>query len=124
MDGIIATMALDGPIHGDWFESYVTQLLMPAQPPGEIVIMGNLSSHERATVQEQIVTASANIRFFSPYSRKFNPIEKAFSRLKAMLRKAAKRTVKSLWNHIGELVNKFQPNECASYFKSCGYEPV
>jgi transposase len=53
----------------------------------------------------------------------FNPIEKAFSRLKAMLRKAGERTVSGLWNLIGRLVEIFQPDECANYFKSCGYEP-
>ena len=58
-----------------------------------------------------------------PYSPDFNPIEKAFSKLKAMLRKASERTVSGLWDLIGRLVDLFQPSECANYFSSCGYDP-
>jgi transposase len=67
--------------------------------------------------------ASLTLRFLPPYSPDFNPIEKEFSRLKAMLRKAGGRTVSGLWDIIGRLVEIFQPNECANYFKSCGYKP-
>jgi transposase len=59
----------------------------------------------------------------APYSPDFNPIEKAFSRLKAMLRKAGERTVSGLWDLIGKLVAIFQPDECANHFSSCGYGP-
>jgi hypothetical protein len=74
-------------------------------------------------VQTKIEAAGATLRFLPPYSPDFNPIEKAFSRLKAMLRKAGERTVSGLWNLIGRLVDIFQPDECANYFRSCGYEP-
>ena len=67
--------------------------------------------------------AGATLRFLPPYSPDFNPIEKAFSRLKAMLRKAGERTVSGLWDLIGKLIDIFQPHECANYFSSCGYEP-
>lgn len=67
--------------------------------------------------------AGATLRFLPPYSPDFNPIEKAFLRLMAMLRKAGERTVRSLWDLIGKLVHIFQPNECANYFRSHGYEP-
>ena len=85
--------------------------------------MDNLSSHKRTAVQTKIEAAGATLRFLPPYSPDFNPIEKAFSRLKAMLRKAGERTVSGLWNLIGRLVEIFQPDECANYFKSCGYKP-
>ena len=91
--------------------------------PGDVVIMDNLSSHKRASVRERIEAAGATLRFLPPYSPDFNPIEKAFSRLKAMLRKAGERTVKGLWDLIGKLVDIFQPVECANYFSSCGYDP-
>ena len=61
--------------------------------------------------------------FLPPYSPDFNPIEKAFARLKAMLRKAGERTVSGLWSLLGRLVDLFQPQECANYFSSCGYDP-
>ncbi|MBL1258829.1 IS630 family transposase, partial [Methylocystis sp. Sn-Cys] len=54
----------------------------------------------------------------------FNPIEKAFSKLKALLRKAAERTVDALWNRIGALLKEFSPAECANFFPAAGYEPV
>jgi transposase len=85
--------------------------------------MDNLSSHKRASVREKIEATGATLRFLPPYSPDFNPIEKAFSCLKAMLRKIGERTVSGLWDIIGKLVDIFQPNECANYFKSCGYDP-
>ncbi|WP_373488611.1 IS630 family transposase [Blastomonas sp.] len=123
MTGMVAPMVLDGPINGDWFEAYVTHILIPELRPGDVVIMDNLSSHKRASVRERIEAAGATLRFLPPYSPDFNPIEKAFSRLKAMLRKAGERTVSGLWQLIGKLVDIFQPNECANYFSSCGYDP-
>ncbi len=121
--GMVAPMVLDGPINGDWFEAYVRQVLVPELRGGDIVIMDNLSSHKRAAARELIEEAGATLRFLPPYSPDFNPIEKAFSKLKAMLRKASERTVSGLWDLIGRLVDLFQPRECANYFSSCGHDP-
>ena len=85
--------------------------------------MDNLSSHKRTATRELIEEAGATLRFLPPYSPDFNPIEKAFSKLKAMLRKASERTVSGLWDLIGKLVDIFKPDECANYFSSCGYDP-
>lgn len=85
--------------------------------------MDNLSSHKRVAVKKKIEAVSTTVRFLPPYSPVFNPIEKTFSRLKAMLRKAGERTVRGLRDLIGRLVDIFQPNECANYFSSCGYDP-
>ena len=70
-----------------------------------------------------IEAAGARLMFLPPYSPDFNPIEKAFARLKALLRKAGERTVSGLWSLLGRLVDLFQPQECANYFSSCGYDP-
>jgi transposase len=123
LTGMVAPMVLDGPINGEWFEAYVAQVLAPELRPGDIVVMDNLSSHKRAAVRELIEQAGATLIFLPPYSPDFNPIEKAFARLKALLRKAAERTVSGLWDLIGNLVDLFQPHECANYFSSCGYDP-
>ncbi|MCC4234123.1 IS630 family transposase [Sphingobium soli] len=123
MTGMVAPMVLDGPINGDWFEAYVDQVLVPDLRRGDVVIMDNLSSHKRASVRDLIEAAGARLIFLPPYSPDFNPIEKAFARLKAMLRKAGERTVAGLWSLIGRLVDLFQPQECANYFSSCGYDP-
>ena len=69
-----------------------------------------------------IEAAGARLLFLPPYSPDFNPIEKAFARLKAMLRKAGERTVSGLRSLIGKLVDLFQPQECANHFSSCGYD--
>mgnify|MGYP003899330005 CR=1 FL=1 len=93
LDGMVAPMVLDGPINGDWFEAYATHVLAPTLRPGDMVIMDNLSSHKRASVKAIIEARGAQLRFLPPYSPDFNPIEMAFAKLKARLRKAAERTV-------------------------------
>jgi len=122
LDGMVAPMVLDGPINGDWFEAYVSHILAPTLRPGDIVIMDNLSSHKRASVREIIEDRGAELRFLPPYSPDFNPIEMAFSKLKALLRKAAQRTVDGLWTAIGRLVDVFTPEECTNYFAAAGYD--
>ncbi|GGZ17455.1 hypothetical protein GCM10011614_34970 [Novosphingobium colocasiae] len=96
---------------------------MPELRAGDVDIMDNLSSHKRPALRDRSEAAGATLRFLPPYSPDFNPIEKAFSRLKAMLRKAGERTVNGLWGLIGKLIGIFQPMECANYFRSCGYDP-
>jgi len=121
--GIVAPMVLDGPINQRAFEAYVEQILVPELKPGDIVIMDNLSSHKSPAVRSAIEAAGAELRFLPPYSPDFNPIEKAFAKLKALLRKAAERTVDGLWRTIGTLIDLFTPAECANFFTAAGYEP-
>lgn len=121
--GIVAPMVLDGPINQRAFEAYVEQILVPELKPGDIVIMDNLSSHKSPAVRAAIEAAAAELRFLPPYSPDFNPIEKAFAKLKAQLRKAAERTVDGLWRTIGVLIDIFTPTECANFFTAAGYEP-
>ena len=84
--------------------------------------MDNLSSHKGAEVREAIEAVGATLLFLPPYSPDFNPIEKAFSKLKAHLRKAAERTIHGLWDAIGRILNLYTPRECANYFAACGYD--
>lgn len=123
LSGMVAPMVLDGPINGDWFEAYVRHVLAPTLKPGDIVIMDNLSSHKRAAARKLIEAVGAELRFLPPYSPDFNPIEMAFSKLKALLRKAAERTVAGLWDAIGRLVDLITPGESANFFTAAGYEP-
>ena len=121
--GMMAPMVLDGPINGELFQHYVDQILVPELRAGDIVIMDNLGSHKGAGVRAAIEAAGAALLYLPHYSPDFNPIEKAFSKLKAKLRKAAARTVDALWQVIGEVIDTFTPNECANYFASAGYDP-
>jgi len=91
--------------------------------PDDIVVMDNLSSHKGPKVRALIEAVGAKLLYLPPYSPDFNPIEKLFSKLKALLRKAAERTVDGLWRVIGECLNRFTPRECANYFEAAGYEP-
>jgi transposase len=123
LDGIAAPFVLDGPINREAFEAYVAHVLVPELRPGDIVIMDNLSSHKGPRVRQLIETAGARLLYLPPYSPDLNPIEKAFAKLKALLRKAAERTVAGLWDAIGRLIDAFSPQECANYFTAAGYEP-
>jgi transposase len=120
--GMVAPMVLDGPINGIAFQAYVDQVLVPELRHGDIVVMDNLGSHKGAGVRAAIEAAGARLLYLPPYSPEFNPIENAFAKLKAMLRKAAARTVESLWNTIGRIVGTFTPTECANYFAAAGYD--
>ena len=121
-DGLIAPFVLDGPINREAFEAYVEQVLAPELHAGDIVVMDNLSSHKGPRVEEMIQTKGVRLLFLPPYSPDFNPIEKVFSKLKALLRKAAERTVEGLWTTIGKLLDAFTPAECANYFAAAGYD--
>ncbi len=120
--GMVAPFVIDGPVNREVFELYVEKILVPELRPGDIVVMDNLSSHKGPAVQTMIRAAGARLLYLPPYSPDFNPIEKAFSKLKAALRKAAQRTVHGLWDAIGGLVDTFTPSECANYFTACGYD--
>lgn len=85
--------------------------------------MDNLGSHKGAAVREAIEAAGAELRFLPAYSPDLNPIENAFSKLKALLRKAATRTRDALWAAVAEAIDAFTPAECANYFTATGYEP-
>ncbi len=120
--GMVAPMVLDGPINGVAFHAYVDQVLVPELRPGDIVVMNNLGSHKGAGARAAIEAAGASLLYLPPYSPDFNPIENAFAKLKAMLRKAAARTVEGLWNTIGRIIDAFSPAECANYFTAAGYD--
>jgi transposase len=121
--GMVAPLVLDGPINGELFQVYVDQILVPELRPGDVVVMDNLGSHKRAGVRRAIEAVGASLLYLPPYSPEFNPIENAFAKLKAMLRKAAERTLDGLWNAIGRIIDTFTPAECANYFAAAGYDP-
>lgn len=120
--GIVAPLVLDGPINGEAFEAYFQQVLVPTLKKGDIVVMDNLGSHKGVAVQTAIEAVGAELRYLPPYSPDFNPIEKAFSQLKAHLRKAPERTQEGLWTAIGALLPIVTSQHAANYFTACGYE--
>jgi transposase len=124
LSGVTATQLLDGSINGERFLAYVKEVLVPTLAPGDLVVIDNLSSHKSHPVREAIEAAGARLLFLPRYSPDFNPIEKAFSKLKALLRKAAERTVSGLREAILRILASIIPNECANFFAQAGYEPT
>lgn len=123
LNGLTAPLVLDGPMDGECFLAYVEQVLVPSLAPGDVVVMDNLPAHRVNGVKAAIECAGAKLLYLPPYSPDFNPIEKAFAKLKALLRKAAARTVDDLWAAIAEALKAFSPTECKNYFVSSGYDP-
>jgi transposase len=121
-NSLTAPLVVDGPMEGPTFLAYIRDFLCPTLKPGDIVIADNLSSHTVAGVREAVESAGAELRYLPPYSPDLNPIEKLFSKLKTLLRKAALRTVDALWKHIGQLIDAFPPAESSNYLASCGYD--
>ena len=98
---------------------------MPDRERGQTsTLIHNLPAHKPAGVRAAIEAAGASLRYLPPYSPDFNPIEMAFAKLKALLRKAAARTIPDLWQAITDAIPQFEPRECANYFAHAGYEPV
>ena len=116
-------MVLDGPMTGVAFLAYVEQLLVPSLRRGDVVIMDNLPAHRRPAVRAAIEAVGARLLHLPPYSPDLNPIENAFAKLKAILRKAAARTINDLWAAVRDALPRFTRDECRSYFTAAGYEP-
>jgi transposase len=120
-DRIDAPYVLDGPINGVTFTAWVEQCLVPTLQPGDVVVMDNLGSHKGKAVRQAIRQARAHLLFLPPYSPDLNPIEQVFAKLKTLLRKAAERSVETVWKRIGKILDAFPAAECANYLKNCGY---
>jgi transposase len=120
-DGLAAPMAADGPMTGELFAAYARQVLAPALRPGDVVVLDNLARHKAAGARAAVEAAGCTLLFLPPYSPDLNPIERAFAKLKALLRKAAKRAEEELWQYLGEVLDEFGPEECRNYLASCGY---
>jgi transposase len=123
IDRMTAPMVLDGPIDGEWFLAYVEQVLCPTLVAGDIVILDNLGSHRSDRIRQAIETRGATLLYLPKYSPDLNPIENAFAKLKAALRRAAARSTEALWTCIGQIIGTYTPRECANYFRAAGYDP-
>lgn len=121
LGGIVAPCVLDGPVDGETFRAYVEQMLAPSLAPGDIVVMDNLASHKVHGIKDAIEAVGAELLYLPPYSPDLNPIENIFAKIKAFLRKKAKRTVDALWDSIGEAILQVSPKDCVNCFKHAGY---
>lgn len=122
LSGLVAQKVFNKPMNAATSEEWVEKCLVPTLSKGDVVVMDNLSSHKGPKVEQLIAAAGAELRYLPPYSPDMNPIEKAFSKLKAFLRKIAERSVGGLMNALETCAKIFKPSECLNYFRACGYD--
>lgn len=120
-DGPGAAMTLDGATDGLAFAAYVAELLVPTLRPGQVVLLDNLSVHKGATIRAAIEAAGCRLLFLPPYSPDFAPIEQAFGKLKAALRRAGARTRATLEAAIGVALDAITAADAHGWFRHCGY---
>ena len=119
--GLSAPFVVDGPLTRRIFEAYVETQLAPTLSKGDVVILDNLPAHKSAAAEKAVRARGAWLLFLPPYSPDLNPIEMAFSKIKAHLRARAERTPDALWRAIGDICDLVEPEECRNYFTAAGY---
>jgi transposase len=119
-DRISAPFVIDGPMDGLAFKAYVEHCLAPTLDPGGIVVMDNPPAHQVKGIREAIEAQKARLLYLPSYSPDLNPIEQFFAKLKALLGKAAERTIPDLWNRLGQLLDQFTSQECRNLFRHAG----
>jgi transposase len=123
-DQLTAPWVIDGPMDGDAFVQYIETQLAPTLEPGDVVVLDNLSAHKRREAEQAIRARGAWLLFLPPYSPDFNPIELAFSKFKAHIKRLKPRTVDDLFKAAGIVCDLFKPDECQNFFKADGYGSI
>jgi len=121
-DRLDAPWVIDGAMNGELFDLYVKTQLAPTLQSGDVIILDNLSSHKSPTAADALNAVGAWFLFLPPYSPDLNPIEMAFAKLKALIRRAAARTYDDLWQAVGHVCDLFTEEECYNFFNAAGYE--
>lgn len=121
LDGIVAPMMLHGAMNARAFEAYVEQCLGPELRHGDVVVLDELSAHKPARIRDLVEARGAKLVFLPSYSPDFNPIEHAWSKLKARLRKAGARTVRKLFRALGAALHAITPSDSHGWFSHCGF---
>lgn len=120
-EGLIAPWVIKGAMDGDAFAAYIRNVLVPELKPGTVVIMDNLATHRNIEAAKAIRAAQCWFLYLPPYSPDLNPIEQAFAKLKAHLRKIGARSFSYLFNALGDICDMFSPQECWNYLHAAGY---
>lgn len=121
LEGIQTAAVIEGAMDRPVFDRFVEQFLIPILRPGQKIIWDNLSVHKSVDAEELIRAAECDVAFLPPYSPDFNPIEQAFSKLKAHLRRANQRTVDGVWEAIGNGLDQITATDARGWFQHCGY---
>ena len=124
LNGIKAAMTIEGATTGPVFITYVEQILLPTIKPGDVVVLDNVGAHKVKRAKELIEAAGASMLFLPPYHPDLNPIENAWSKVKARLRAAEARTHDALEVALRQAINSVTGSDAAGWFKHCGYQPI
>jgi transposase len=120
---LIAPWVIEGAMNRPAFETYIETQLAPRLEPGTVVILDNLSTHKSPRAAEVLKEVRSWFLFLPPYSPDLNPIEQAFAKLKAHLRRIGARTYDDLIAAIGDVCALFEPEECWNFLNAAGYAP-
>ena len=123
VEGMGSSLTVEGATNRDVFEAYVERALSPELRPGQVVVMDNLTAHKGERVRELIEERGCELLYLPPYSPDFNPIEEAFSKIKAVLRKVEARTREGLVEAMGVAISAVSAHDARGFFEHCGYRP-
>jgi transposase len=121
LNGIIAPFVYNGSLNGELFRAYVSEILIPALKNGDTLILDNLSVHKVKGVLQPLTDKGINIAFLPPYSPDYNPIELAWSKIKAYLRKVKVRLLEALPDVICDILDTIAKSDARGWIKHCGY---
>jgi transposase len=121
LGGMIAPMLIDGAMDGAAFLAWVREMLAPLLKTGKIVVMDNLPAHKLGEIRQAIEARGAELRYLPAYSPDLNPIENAYSKLKAFLKKVEARTIPALEAAVADVLPQITPSDCRGYFTAAGY---
>ena len=124
LEGIGASMIIEGAANGVAFEAYVEHILVPSLVKGQIVVMDNLRVHKSARVRQLIEERGCQLLFLPAYSPDFSPIEEAFSKVKTLLRRQGARTREALQEAIAQALLTVTAQDARGWFTHCGYPPT
>jgi transposase len=122
--GMGSSLAVEGATTAAVFETYLERVLAPSLSPGQIVVMDNLSSHKGSRIGELIERRGCELLYLPPYSPDLNPIEEAFAKLKALLRRAEARTREVLLEAMGRALDAVTASDARGFFEHRGYRPL
>jgi transposase len=121
LEGMGPCLAVEGSTTREVFEAYLEHVLAPSLKPGQVVVMDNLTAHKGERVKELIEERGCKLIYLPPYSPDFNPIEEAFAKIKALVRKAEARTREALVEAIGKGISMVTAEDAQGFFDHCGY---
>jgi transposase len=124
VEGMGASLTVEGATTAAVFETYVERVLSPMLRPGQVVVMDNLTAHKGERVKELIEERGCELLYLPPYSPDFNPIEEAFAKIKGILRKAEARSRQALIETIGQAISAISARDAQGFFEHCGYRAM